>query len=924
MKNIILLLTILFISTSIFSQTASVKGHISDTTSKEDLSNTSVSFLRSKDSVLYKFTRTDKYGNFSISNMNAGNYLIYMTYPGYADFIDVVTIEDNKNNDLGSLAMQTKEHLLQEVIVNQQGAIRIKGDTTEFKADSFKVREGANVEELLKKLPGIQVDKDGNITAMGESVKKVLVDGEEFFGNDPTVATQNLQADAIDKVQVFDKKSDQSVFTGIDDGDKTKTINLTLKEDKKKGYFGKLELGGGLDDKWNNSAMFNDFKGKSKISFYGIMSSTGKTGLNWDERSQYGSSDGNSTMMGDFGGMISFSTGDDFSSPNFYGQGLPKSWAGGINYSNKFDDSKQTLNGSYLYNKLNTEGSGSTISQSLIPGNVFTTNEVGNNFTSKDRHAINGNYEWQFDSLTSMKITANGTTGINSGSSVYNSTTINDAGILANTSQRNSSYTGINNSIKSTILLRKKFAKPGRTLSVNFDEQYSNNNTDGYLYSLIDSLTQSGGYQQGITDQKKINNARTSMLNGKLVYTTPISNTVFLSLNYAIRKNASNSEKLSYDKDGAGKYSELNDTFSNHYNFDVLTNTAGAGFNYNGKKITAFAGTDVALSNFVQTDEILNQVLKRDYTNFFPRANFNYKFNSSTRMSINYNGSTTQPSIQQIQPIQDNTNPLIITIGNPLLKQSFVHNIRIFANSYKVFSQRGFFLFGNFSTTQNAIVTSSVVDYSSGKTVNQYINNNGSYNYSSSFDYNMKLKKLDMNVSAGLNVYGGNYSNFINNIKNTTTNNDFGINAGINKEKEKKYDFNYRINVDYNTSKSSINSSIQTNYWSYNHNLSLNITLPKRFEFNTDVNASFRQKTDLFTKNNDVIQWNAYIGKKLFKNDKGLIKFSAYDILDQNKGYDRYITSSVIQETNYQTINRYFLLSFVWNISKNAATANPK
>ncbi len=924
MKKIILLFTIIFISTSLFSQTASVKGHISDTTSKENLSNTSVSFLRSKDSVLYKFTRTDQQGNFSFQNMNAGKYLIYLTYPGYADFMDTVELENGKTIDLGSLALLTREHLLQEVIINQQGAIRIKGDTTEFKADSFKVREGANVEELLKKLPGIQVDKDGNITAMGETVKKVLVDGEEFFGNDPTVATQNIQADAIDKVQVFDKKSDQAVFTGIDDGDKTKTINLTLKEDKKNGYFGKLELGSGLDDKWNNSAMFNNFKGKSKISFYGIMSSTGKTGLNWDERSQYGSSDGNSAMMGDFGGMMMFSSGDDFSSPNFYGQGLPKSWAGGINYSNKFDNSKQTLNGSYLYNKINTEGSGSTISQSLIPGNVFTTNEVGNNFTSKDRHSLNGNYEWQFDSLTSMKITANGTTGINSGSSVYNSTTINDAGILANTSQRNSSYTGNNNSINSTILLRKKFAKPGRTLSFNFDEQYSNNNTDGYLYSLIDSLTQSGGYQQGITDQKKINNARTSMLNGKLVYTTPISSTVFLSLNYALRKSISNSQKLSYDKDGAGKYSELNDTFSNHYNFDVLTNTAGAGFNYNGKKITAFAGTDVARSNFVQTDEILHQVLKRDYTNFFPRANFNYKFNSSTRISINYSGSTTQPSIQQIQPIQDNTNPLNVTIGNPLLKQSFMHNIRLNVNSYKVFTQRGFYLFGVFSTTENAIVTSSVVDYSSGKTVSQYINSKGNYNYYSNFGYNMKLKKLDMNLSAGLNINGSNYNNFINNLKNTTTNNNYGINAQLYKEKEKKYNFSYRVNVNYTESNSSINSSVKTNYWTHDHNLGLNLTLPKRFEFNTDVDASFRQKTDLFTKNNNVIQWNAYIGKKIFKNDKGLIKFSAFDILDQNKGYDRYITSSVIQETNYQTINRYFLLSFVWNISKNAATTNPE
>ena len=335
MKNIRLLFITLLLSSSILAQTSSIKGHISDTTMNENLENAAVSLLRSKDSVLYKFTRTDKNGNFFIQNMTAGKYLIYLTYPGYADFMDTVELWDGKTNDLGSLAMLTREHLLQEVVINQQGAIRIKGDTTEFKADSFNVRQGANVEELLKKLPSIQVDKDGNITAMGESVKKVMVDGEEFFGNDPTVATKNLQADAIDKVLVFDKKSDQAVFTGIDDGEKTKTINLVLKEDKKKGYFGKLELGAGLDDKWNNSAMFNNFKGKKKISFYGIMSSTGKTGLNWDERSQYGGD--NSMVTGDFGGMMTISmNSDDFSSPNFYGEGLPKSWAGGINFSNKF------------------------------------------------------------------------------------------------------------------------------------------------------------------------------------------------------------------------------------------------------------------------------------------------------------------------------------------------------------------------------------------------------------------------------------------------------------------------------------------------------------------------------------------------------------------------------------------------------------
>lgn len=922
MKNIILLLAAFFMSVSVFAQTASIKGHISDTSTNENLEHAAVSLLRSKDSVLYKFTRTDKNGNFSIQNMTEGKYLIYLTYPGYADFMDTVELLDDKTIDLGSFAMLTREHLLQEVVINQQGAIRIKGDTTEFKADSFSVRQGATVEELLKKLPSIQVDKDGNITAMGESVKKVLVDGEEFFGNDPTVATKNLQADAIDKVQVFDKKSDQAVFTGIDDGDKTKTINLVLKEDKKKGYFGKLELGAGPDDKWNNSAMFNNFKSKKKISLYGIMSSTGKTGLNWDERSQYGGED-NTMISGDMNGMMFIaSSGDDFSSSNFYGEGLPKSWAGGINFSNKYNGDRQSLFGSYLYNKINTEGSGSSISQSLIPGNVFTTNEVGNNITSKDRHALNANYEWQFDSLTSMKMTANGTSGINSGSSVYNSTTINNAGIVANTNQRTSSYTGNNNNIKSSILLRKKFAKQGRTLSFNFDMQYGTSNTDGFLYSLIDSLTQSGGYQKGITDQKKINDSRSSSLNGKLVYTTPISKTVFLSLNYALRNSTNNSEKLSYDKDSSGKYSQLNDTFSNHYNFDVLTNTAGAGFNYNSRKITAFIGTDVARSNFVQTDEMLHQVIKRDYTNFFPRANFNYKLNNSTRFSINYYGNTTQPSIQQIQPIQDNTNPLNITIGNPLLKQAFTHSIRFNANSYQVFSQRGFFMYGGFSTTENAIVNSSVVDYSSGKTINQYVNSNGNYNYNSSLNYNMNIKKWDMYLSAGLDINGGSNNNFINQEKNKTTNQNYSFNIRLNKSKEKKYSFYYDVSINYNQSKSSINTSVQTNYWSNNHYLSLNIILPKRFEFNTNVNATFRQKTDLFTKNNNIIQWDAYIGKKIFKDDKGLIKLSAFDILDQNKGYDRYISSSVIQETNYQTINRYFMLSFVWNISKNAATTN--
>src|SRR6266700_5649709 len=233
-------LTIFLIASYFFSsaQTASVKGVITDTSSKQNLSNTVISILRAKDSILYKFTRSDAKGNFELKNLKAGDYVLLITYPAYADYVDHINLTDTAALNLGKVPMTLKAHLLKEVIVRQTiNAIKIKGDTTEYAADSFKVQPDATVEDLLKKLPGIQVDKNGQITAQGEKVQKVLVDGEEFFGDEPTLVTQNLRADMVDKVQVYDKKSDQATFTGIDDGEKQKTINLKLKDNKKNGYF---------------------------------------------------------------------------------------------------------------------------------------------------------------------------------------------------------------------------------------------------------------------------------------------------------------------------------------------------------------------------------------------------------------------------------------------------------------------------------------------------------------------------------------------------------------------------------------------------------------------------------------------------------------------------------------------------------------
>ena len=334
--------TLLVLISSYFvkAQQHILTGSISDTVENKSLSNAVITLLRPNDSTLYKFTRTDNKGNFIIKNYTPGKYIFMITHPFYADYVDNVDLPET-NKELNKIFLIPKSKLLQAVIIKTGAPIKIKGDTTEYTADSFKVRANANVEELLRKMPGIQVDANGEIKALGEKVTKVLVDGEEFFGDDPGVAVKNLRADAVDKVQVFDKKSDQSAFTGIDDGKKDKTINLKLKDNKKNGYFGKASVAGGLPEYYNNTLMANYFKGKKKIAGYGIMSNTGQTQLDWKDNTNYGGNDMVQTEFDDASGnmMMYFSGNND---DNFYGgsNGIPVNKNLGLHYNNKTPNGK--------------------------------------------------------------------------------------------------------------------------------------------------------------------------------------------------------------------------------------------------------------------------------------------------------------------------------------------------------------------------------------------------------------------------------------------------------------------------------------------------------------------------------------------------------------------------------------------------------
>lgn len=910
MKKIILLINLLACYYFSFAQNASITGAIIDTINQQIVVNASVSLLRQKDSIVYKSTQSDTKGIFALNNLLSGNYLLLITHLNYENYIEHLQLNSTSQIKIGTIIMTLKPIVLKEIQVRKKlSAIKIKGDTTEFNADNFKVHEGASVEELLKKLPGIQVDNNGIITAMGEKVSKVFVDGQEFFGDNPTIATKNLQADAIYKIQVFYKKSDQATFTGIDDGNQSKTINLQLKEDKKKGSFGKLNLGSGLNDKWNNKATINSFRKKIQVSAYGNMNSFDRTGIDL-QQSNYFTSDNDPWLNSNLGVFTSLSSNDNgFNNSFSFRDGVPKSLSGGLNYSNKFYDDQQSINGSYQYNKFSSEGYGNTFSQVVLPDTIFFKRESDMNFNSRRKHCYNGTYEWQVDSTTSLKIK---TVGYKSGSNNINNfigESHNEFGSVVNNSMRNTKSNGNDQSLQSSFLIRKKFKKVGRTISFNLAQNYYENKSDGFLYSLNSFFNKNVNIVlRDTTDQKKVNEVVINTFNGKIIFTEPLSKKLFVELAYAFLNNKSDALRLSFNKDVNGKYKFINNLFSNHYNFNVFSNLAGVAFKYNGKKMTFSFGSDIAKLNFTQKDLLADTILKRDFTNFFPKTNFVYKFNKSGYLSIIYNGQTKQPSIKQIQPASDNSNPLSIIIGNALLKQEFDHSINFNLNYFNLLSQRGISLFGSFLLQTNAIVTNNFTD-TVGRTVYKFVNANGNYNYTSGFNYFINFEKLNINLNAGLDFYKSNFSNVVNNKKSVTDNSSIAINIGINQDKENRYNFFYNGIIRYKILSSSLTKSLQTKYWTQDHSFGLTVMLPRKFELNNELQGSLQQRTALFNGNNNVLLWNTYFGKKFLKNDKGIIKIIAHDILNQNIGYSRYINTNVIEETNYQSIARYFLLS---------------
>ncbi|MBL7698213.1 MAG: TonB-dependent receptor family protein [Chitinophagaceae bacterium] len=914
-KRYLSLLTFLCLSLSAFSQQFKISGTVLDTSENKPLENAVVSVLRSTDSVLLKFIRTKADGTFSVSGLSSSKNIILITYPGYADYAELLKDSSTEEISLGSIPLTPKSELLEAVIVKQQiAAIRMKGDTLEFKADSFAVRPGAAVDELLKRLPGITVNRSGEITAHGQKVNKVLVDGEEFFSDDPAVVIKNLQADAVENVQLFDKKSDQAEFTGIDDGKRSKTINLTLKEDKKKGYFVRAKVGGGTNGTFDNDIMTNAFKGSKKIAAFGIMSNTGREDLGWRENEQFG--EGNNAEFDEENGGLNWSSGDreDVTQGLNIEQGLPKAWTAGLHFSNKWHGDKEKLNTNYRFYKNNQRASSQTISQYILPDTQFFNTSSRRAFSSYQRHFAKGIYDLKFDSLSSMKLTVNGNSIDAENASQMTSAALNADSARVNSNERSSNTQASKNSFTANALWRKKFKTKGRTLSVSFDQQLSEQTSDGFLNSNTNYFDANGQVDSlELIDQKKNYRQNVVGVRSSVVYTEPLSKSIFMSVNYGYTYRKTESFRTTLNKTG-NVYDKRDSSLSNDFKFKYNIQSGGVDFKYNKKKFTATIGSGINYSMYQQSDLLADTAQRYSFVNYFPKMMIRWSPTQQRALNFNYNGRNNPPTLEQLQPVRENTDPLNIRIGNPDLRQEFTHTLNLFFYDFKILSNRGIFLSTNATFQDNAISQAITTD-AGGKTTYQSINVDGNYFLNFNGSYGWKMKKLNINLDFGPSVSYAKNSNTLNGLQNINYSTNYGFNIYISRWTE-KLNFMVRPNIGYTFAKSTLRADVVTKYFTSENEVRFWTKLPHKFEFSTDLTANFRQKTDVFAGNLNATKWDAYISKKFFEKEKLELRLSVFDILDQNIGFNRTTNSNVITQNSYQNLRRYWMLSLQFNLSK--------
>lgn len=925
MKYLLSLLLFVAISFAAKSQNATINGKLLDTATKQNLENASITLLDAKDSTVELFTITRSTGFFELKNVPIGNYILQINFQGFQPISKkIIVTKDEPYIQLGNFYLKPQSKDLEGVTVTTS-PINIKKDTVEYNAGSFKTKPNSTAEDLLKKMPGIQVDKDGGVKAHGEDVQRILVDGKRFFGDDPKMATKNLPSDVIDKIQVFDAASDQSAFTGFDDGNRTKTINIVTKKDKRKGTFGKGSLGLGTDGNTmlnDNNLNLSNFNNGRQITITGQSNNVNKQSFSAQDilgtLNLGGGGSGGGRSMGGMTNMIQTAIG------NAAGNGIVNTWGTGLNFSNSIGNfNKDELNASGFYNNQRTNKNSTSLTENLVsssPDSSNFINQIQNSYTHNRNARFNFNLEKTLDS--------NGTNSIvfrpsfNTQNTYKSSSTISDAAkaktIKLNNSNAatNNQNTGYNANIDFT--LRHRFKRKGRTISLNATMGRNDNDGDGNNYSDVnnyDTVTHSYIARTFITNQHYNSYSTTKNYGTTLSYTEPIgkSSQIEIAYNHNYSQSESDKETMAYDsvtKDYTSIVGNLTNSFRNTYKSDRGT----LSYRFSKNNITFSVGNGVQWGNLNSVNRTTSNIINQNYVNLFPTAQFTYSVNKSQNLRFNYSGRTAQPSVSQLQPVLDNSDPLNIKLGNANLQQKFTHNFRLFYNSFNIFNQKIFFATINASFTTNDI-QNSIINLQNGGRITQPVNLNGTYNIIGFVNYGFPLRKPKSNLNLGINFTKMQSQSLLNNESNYNRNTTIGSSIIWTTNLKEKWDINFTSNTSFNLARYTLQPSQDADYFSQYVSTEITYFTKSGWLLATDFDYTyFGGRSSGY--NTSIPLWNASISKQILKDKNAEIKLYVFDLLHQNQSITRNVSTSSIQDMSSNVLGNYYMVSFSYNLRK--------
>lgn len=904
--------------------TGTIKGMVLDSLTQKPLQGATIVLLEPVDSSAISYGTADSTGAFELKNLPAGNFIFGISFTGFLEQVNNISLSAAAPLfNAGTILMVADTGTLEGVVVTRP-PVTVKEDTVEFRAGAFKTPPNATAEDLLKKLPGVEVDRDGNVTAQGEEITRIYVDGKEFFSNDPKLATKNLTAEMIESIQVFDDMSDQAKFTRIDDGTRTRTINIKLKKDRRKGIFGRAIAGAGSDDRYTAGGSINLFNDKRQVSVLGGANNVNRQGFS---EMDIGQSLATTNNRGNSTNNLPANRNTTGTGNN--GDGNTTSYSGGLNFRGQWGP-KATISGNYFLGGTERDIKRSGYRQNFFPNDSASySNTQTRNFNKNLSQNINLRFEYNIDSMNSVLViptlrwAGNETLSFDS---VLTTASGKYGEYLAIAgSNRRAANTG-NINFGNSLLLRHRFRKAGRSFTIGWNTAINSNDGDGlnetpYLFYYPDSTIKrkQDVRQRYDLEGSSFNNTISASV------TESIGPGKMVELNYAYTNNQSQSDRKTYNYNAAtGRFDSLNKPLTNYFENTNISSRVGGNYRVKkGKYDYQFGGavqfaTLHNLSHQAVTGK--DSAMAQSFVNFFPNASFTYKLGGRKNIRFQYRGSTRAPNINQLQNVLDISNPIRWRIGNPDLAQEFTHNLNFSWNSFNTKN----FMYFNSNLQANLIynrIVNSIDTVSSTVQIVRPENVDGAHNFNLNGTLGIPLKKVKqgrrspMNLNLTTNLRYNREVSLMYKTVNYNYNYSAGQRIAFNYNVDRKLDLNANVNLTYFDSRYTVQQNMNNKYLNHRYGVDATAWFFKKLSINNDFNMTINGgRTDGF--NQSVPLWNAGMAWLLFKKSNGEVKFNVIDILNQNQSINRTVGDNFIDDSNIKVLQRYFMVTFMLNINR--------